>query len=1263
MTPRELAKPKPGPVHQGPEPEPQQSRRALFPIVGVGASAGGLEAFTQLLKTLGSGTEMAYVLVQHLDPSHESALADLLARATEMPVRQVTDATPVEPNHVYVIPPNVDMTISQGILRLTPRTETRGHHMPIDRFLRSLAEDQRSNAIGIILSGTASDGTLGLAAIKAEGGITFAQDERSAKFDGMPQNAIAAGCVDFVLPPDAIGRELARIRAHPYLAPSSSSRTAELVPDGDPRLKDILHLLRTANEVDFSDYKPATVKRRILRRMALQRIGKLKEYVQFLRHHPSEVEALYEDILIKVTSFFRDPDAFEALKTEVFPSILKHRSPVEPIRIWVPGCSTGEETYSQAIALLEFLRNRRADIPFQLFGTDLGQGSIEKARAGIYPQSIAADVSPERLRRFFVKVEGGYRINKMIRDVCVFARQNLLQDPPFSRIDVISCRNVLIYLGPVLQKRIMPIFHYALRPRGFLMLGGAEGVIGTASDLFELMDRKHKIYCRKSTASGLHFDFAASRYSFEAGNIASGKETQQREGGVHLTDLHKEADRLLLTKYSPVAVVINDDMEVLESRGHVGLYLELAPGRASFNVLKMAREGLLFDLQSAINEAKKEKEGVPVRKENVQIERNGEVKDVNLEITAFKVVSGSGRHFLIMFEDSRSAGKGELAETMAAEAKLGKGGKEKRSGQSSNLKQELAATKRYLHSIVEDKEASNEELQAANEEILSSNEELQSTNEELQTAKEELESTNEELHTVNEELHNRNFELTEANTDLVNLLSSVNIAMVMLGRDLRIRRVTPGGGKRFGFLLTDVGRPITNIRPNIDVPDLEQMISEVINTVSVKERDVQDREGHWYSLRILPYKTLEDTIEGAVLTLVDINDLKNNLQEIKQSHDQLATERAKLEEVLRQMPCGVMIAEAPTGTLLLANKQVEEILRQPFPQAANIEEHGALHFNKQPFKPEEWPLARSLATGEVVTDEEVEYVRGDGTPVFLSVSSAPILDREGRIIAAVVTFFDLTHRKGTEEVLRSTEKLAATGRLAASFGHEINNPLQTLDGVLYLLGQSASLGEAERGHLATARAELEHVAHLTTSLLGFYRHSPSSADVKICEVLDKVLKLYGPAIRSGKFVVEKVYDSEGVIRGFPSEITQVFSNLVANALEALSPEGTLKLHVLVSRNWRNPTRRGVRVFIADNGPGVSRENRRRMFEPFFTTKGEKGTGLGLWVTSGIVEKHGGWIRVRSSTQSGRSGTCFAVFFPDLKVSAMRDTAVALDKSA
>jgi two-component system, chemotaxis family, CheB/CheR fusion protein len=1019
MSLRELVSPMSRSVHHSPDPQP--SRRASFPIVGVGASAGGLEAFTQLLRGLGSGTEMAYVLVQHLDPNHESALTELLAKATEMPVRQVTDATPVELNHVYVIPPNVDMNIAQGILRVTRRTEARGHHMPIDRFLRSLAGDQKSNAIGIILSGTAYDGTLGLAAIKAEGGITFAQDN-SAKFDGMPQNAIASGCVDFVLPPDAIARKLAGIRAHPYLAPPTSSRTAELVPDSDPQLKSILQFVRTANGVDFSDYKPATLKRRILRRMALHKIGKLKGYVQFLRNHPAEVDALYEDILIKVTGFFRDPDAFEALKTEVFPSILKHRSSEEPFRVWVPGCSTGEETYSQAIVLLEFLGDKNADIPIQLFGTDLHQGSIDKARAGIYPESIADDVPAERLQRFFIKLEGGYRINKKIRDMCVFARHNLFQDSPFSRIDVISCRNVLIYLGPVLQKRIIPILHYALKPRGFLMLGGAEGIMGTTSNLFELMDRKHKIYCRKSTASGLHLDFAASRYSTEAGNIAGAKEAQKGEGSVHLLKLHQEADRILLTKYAPVAVVINDDMEVLESRGHVGLYLELAPGRASFNILKMAREGLLFDLQAAINEAKKEKEGAPVRRENIQIERNDESKEVNLEVTPLKVGSQGARHFLIIFEESRPADRAESVEPIAGEAQLGKGAKEKHSNhQSRHLKQELTATKRYLHSLVEDKEANNEELQAANEEILSSNEELQSANEELQTAKEELESTNEELHTVNEELHNRNFELTEANTDLVNLLSSVNIAMVMLGRDLRIRRVTPKGGQPFGLIPTDVGRPITNIRSNIDVPDLEQMILGVINTLGVREREVQDREGHWYLLRILPYKTLEHTSEGAVLTLVDINDLKNNLEEIKQSHDQLAAERAKLEEVLRQMPCGVMIAEAPSGRLVLANKQVEQILGQPFPRATSNIEHSTqdktFHLNKQPFKPEEWPLARSLARGEVVTDEEIEYVRGDGTPVFLSVSSAPVLDREGHMTVVVATLFDLTHRKGTEETL------------------------------------------------------------------------------------------------------------------------------------------------------------------------------------------------------------------------------------------------------
>lgn len=818
------------------------SRRGSFPIVGLGASAGGLEACTQLLKALPSDTGMAYVLVQHLDPTYESALTELLGRATEMPVRQVTDGISVEPDHVYVIPPNVEMIISQRRLRLTARTETHGHHMPIDRFLRSLAEDQGSNAIGVILSGTASDGTLGLAAVKGQGGITFAQDETSAKYDGMPRSAIAAGCVDLVLPPDGIARELAKIRTHPYVTPAASSRLAALVPDGDPHLKKILLLLRTASKVDFSDYKRGTVKRRILRRMALNKIDKLNEYVRFLGHHPSEVEALYEDMLIHFTNFFRDPRGFDALKSEVFPTILKHRSPEEPIRIWVPGCSTGEEVYSHAIALLEFLSDKKAHIPIQLFGTDLGQGGIEKARAAVYPESIVADVSPERLRRFFAKVGGGYQISKTVRDLCVFARQNLLQDPPLSRMDLISCRNVLIYLGPVLQKRIMPVFHYALKPKGFLMLGRSEGIMGTASDLFELMDSKNKVYYRKRITTRLQFDFAFSQYPIDAGDSASQNQAARKgEGGVHLFELHKEADRILLTKYAPVAVVLNEDMEILESRGHVGLYLELAPGRASLNVLKMARGGLLFDLQAAINKAKRE--DVSVRKHNVQVKRNGEPKDVSLEVIPFRVASAKERHFLIVFEDTTRAGRSEPARTTLSEIKPSKGGKEGRS-QTVTLKQELAATKQHLHSVVEEREASNEELQAANEEILSSNEELQSTNEELQTAKEEFESSNEELHTVNEELQNRNFQLTEANNDFVNLLGSINIAMVMLGRNLQIRHVNPQAEKWLGILAADVGRPIANLRPRIDIPDLEGIILAVIDTKKVRELEVQDREGH-----------------------------------------------------------------------------------------------------------------------------------------------------------------------------------------------------------------------------------------------------------------------------------------------------------------------------------------------------------------------------------------------------------------------------------
>jgi two-component system CheB/CheR fusion protein len=493
------------------KPAPAKSppaRTAPFPIAGIGASAGGLDAFTHLLGHLPGDTGLAFVLVQHLDPNHDSVLPELLSRATAMPVQQVADGMPIEPNHIYVIPPNTSMGVLRGRLSLVPRTESRGQHMPIDFFFRSLADDLRNRAIGVILSGTASDGTEGLRAIKAEGGLTIAQDEKTARYGGMPHSAIAAGVVDFVLPPEGIALELARIGRHPYLALAAMPKLDEESPGSEAEVNKVFVLLRAATGVDFSLYKPTTLKRRIARRMALQKVESLARYARFLAQTPAEVDALYQDLLINVTSFFREPKAFELLKSKIFPRLMKDRPPRSPIRIWVPGCSTGEEVYSLAMCLLEFLEHRTANTPIQIFATDLSDRAIQKARQGVYPAGIAEDVGPGRLRRYFIKHPSGYQVSKTVRDLCVFARQDVTKDPPFSRLDLVSCRNLLIYLGPELQKRVIPVFHYALKSTGVLLLGGSE-TIGGFADLFALMDRRHKIYARKSTPHRMELGLAS----------------------------------------------------------------------------------------------------------------------------------------------------------------------------------------------------------------------------------------------------------------------------------------------------------------------------------------------------------------------------------------------------------------------------------------------------------------------------------------------------------------------------------------------------------------------------------------------------------------------------------------------------------------------------------------------------------------------------------------------------------------------------------
>jgi two-component system, chemotaxis family, CheB/CheR fusion protein len=841
---------------------------APFPVVGVGASAGGLEALTVFLKALSSDLGMAYVLVPHLDPHRESAFTQILERLTQMPVYQIQDRTRIQPNNIYVIPPNCDLTIADSQLHIGDRGQPRMTTATIDTFFRSLAESQGNNAIGIVLSGTGSDGTLGLTAIKGGGGITFAQDTRSAKYESMPASAIAAGCVDFVLPPEEMAQELARIRRHPYVAGGPVEPTAD--EGAEAYLSQVFRLLRRTNKVDFSDYKPPTIGRRIQRRMVLHKIDKLAEYVALLHRDRNEVNALYQDLLINVTSFFRNPDAFDTLKHLVYPAILRARgSSNVPIRIWVPGCSTGEEAYSHAISLVEFLGEERAEVPIQVFGTDLSENSIQRARAANFKESIEADLGPIRLRRFFHKNDGGYQISKTIRDMCIFSTQNIFSDPPFSRMDLVSCRNVMIYLSQALQKRVIPIFHYALNPTGYLMIGNTEGLLGAGSELFEMADKKQKIYRKKLVATPVTFGFAVGAPVQDGAAEAPAPPPKQPDTLRAPVEIQREADRILLARYAPPAVVINDQLEILQSRGRTGPFLELAPGKASLNLLKMARSGLLFELQSAVEDARKA--GVESERRTVRVETESGIRETTVRVLPFRTPIQDQNSYLVVFEPEVLHPDSEHGLLAPPAAPLTEAEQSEKDRQIAQLKQELSATKEYLQSIIETQEATNEELQSANEEIQSGNEELQSTNEELQTSKEELESANEELHTVNEEMQHRNDLLTQLNNDLTNLLNSINLAMIMVGADLSVRRFTPQATTMLGLMSSDVGRPVPRLKLKIDAPQLEEMMLDVIHEVQPRQMQVQDQEGKWLVLRITPYRTLDNRIDGVVLTVLDRN--------------------------------------------------------------------------------------------------------------------------------------------------------------------------------------------------------------------------------------------------------------------------------------------------------------------------------------------------------------------------------------------------------
>jgi two-component system CheB/CheR fusion protein len=977
-------------------------------IVGIGASAGGLEAFTQLLRALATNTGMAFVLVQHLEPKHQSILADLLANATEMPVQEVREGMRAEPNHVYVIPANADLSLMNGLLHLAGRRAPAGHHLPIDYFFQSLAEARQTRAVGVILSGTASDGTAGLKAIKVAGGITFAQQPESASFDGMPRSAIASGCVDLVLPPDQIATELARIGRHPLLpfAGTAALEGAQKLPAREEDWARLFTLLHSAHRVGFTFYRRSTIERRVARRMALHKLESMRDYLRFAERDPKELDALFEDILIHVTGFFREREVFAALQKQVLPALLAAKPAGEPFRIWVAGCSTGEEAYSIAICLLESMGQRAAGIPIQIFATDVSDAAIEKARAGVYPEVEFREVAPERLRRFFTRVNGHYEVNKTLREICVFARHDVTKDPPFSKLDLVSCRNLLIYFEPVLQKKVLARFHYALKSNGVLLLGKSESVAST--DLFTPTDRKLKVFTKNPAAS---ISFEALHTMHE---MLAPRGNGQNRGGPPGLDLEKEADRIVWERYTHGGLVVNNELQILHYRGDTSPYLKPIPGKATLNLLKMVREDLQLELRAAIQTARRT--GSSVRREAVRFQHDQEMRAVNLEIRPLPAADGQGRCFLILFEDASVPSRPRALKPAVRKAKEPTtGNKEVR-----RLQNELARTREYLQAVIRDQESTNEELKTTNEEALSSMEELQSTNEELETAKEELQSSNEELVTLNEQLQNTNTELGHLSDDLNNVLSGVEIPVVILDGERRIRRFTAPAQKLFGLVPDDIGRPLGDLRFGISIRDVKELISAATATAGEVQQEIQSEDGHWYSLRIHPFQTREHKIEGVLMAFVDIHDLKQHQAALQKDRNLIASILEVAEALL------VMILD-PDGKIVEFNHACRQLT------GYSLEEVKGAHLWDFLLAPQDGAAMRTTfkeMVGGVSQHRESYLVTKSGAHRLIAWFNNSVVGKQGTVESVIFTGIDQTERAEAQQ--RAQEGEANVRRLLAT---------------------------------------------------------------------------------------------------------------------------------------------------------------------------------------------------------------------------------------
>ena len=986
-----------------------------FPVVGIGASAGGLAAFEAFFSGMPADGDpgMAFVLVQHLAPDHKSILTDLIRRYTRMQVFEVEDGMVVMPNCAYIIPPNRDMAFLNGTLQLLEPATPRGQRLPIDFFFRSLADDQRERAIGVVLSGTGSDGTLGVRAIKGEGGMVMAQNPESTEYDGMPRSAIATGLVDYELPPAEMPARLIAYVSHAFSKPP---RTAAPEPRSENALKKVFVLLRSQTGHDFSQYKPTTIGRRIERRMAVHQIDSMDGYVSFLQQTPGEVDALFRDMLIGVTNFFRDPQAFKALEEQVIPKLFAGKGADSTIRVWAPGCSTGEEAYSLAILLDECQEALKKNFKVQVFATDIDSNAIAVARAGIYPASIAADLSPERLARFFSPEPGNaycstgtYRIHKGIRDMLVFSEQNVIKDPPFSKLDLISCRNLLIYLNSNLQRKLIPLFHYALNPGGYLFLGTSE-TVSEFGDLFAALERKQKIFRRKEDFLGAG-RAGLGRFLLPMTSVdAELPRTVEKPGHPRKLPLRELAEQALLQQVVQAGALVNAQGDILYLHGRTGMYLEPAPGESGpSNILKMAREGLRRDLTTALHKAARNSETVLCP--GLRVKTNGDFTTVNLivrPVAAAPTTSPEVPLYLIILEPAYAPMIGDtlsLPDKQAGKPSSEEPAVEIADTRVAALRQELQAKEEYLQAANEELETTNEELKSSNEEMQSVNEELQSTNEELETSKEELQSVNEELATVNAEMQTKVADLSRANNDMNNLLAGTGIATVFVDIHLRILRFTPAATKIINLIQSDIGRPVSHIVSNL--PGYERLTADtqaVLDTLIPKELDVQTAEGRCYAMRILPYRTMDNVIEGAVLTFVDVT-------KARVIHEALRVNEERLRVALNTASISVFNQDTDLRYTWIHNPnpgfKAEQVIGKTDADLLPQQDAAALTALKK----------QVLKSGKSVRQNVRATI--EGKTVVYDLTVEPLRDATGAIVGITCASMDISGQQGGEHPAES----------------------------------------------------------------------------------------------------------------------------------------------------------------------------------------------------------------------------------------------------